>query len=91
MIEVRIGDDGGEGLDVDALAREALEQIAEEARAIRCPVHGTPPTIVMENGGLTMQTCCEALDDAIDQAFPEGEDESEDWTDDDWEEEEDPA
>lgn len=75
MMEVRIGDDGEDGPGEAELAREALEQIADEARAVLCPVHGTPPKIIMAEGGLTMETCCEALDDALDRAFPEGEEE----------------
>ena len=83
MMEVRIGEEGGDEPGADELAREALEQIADEARAVLCPVHGTPPKIIMAEGGLTMETCCEELDDALDRAFPEGEEE------DDWDDEED--
>jgi hypothetical protein len=73
MSEGQIG-----GFDERAAAHDALEEIAAQARAIRCPVHGTPPDVIMADGGLSLKTCCEALDEAIDAAFPEGDEEDED-------------
>jgi hypothetical protein len=66
-----------DGPEVDALAHEVLEQIAAEVRTIHCPVHGTPATAIVGEGGIKVETCCEALDEAVDAAFPEGEDDDE--------------
>ncbi len=78
MLNEQRSSDGEDGFGGGDYAQEILEEIAAQARAIRCPLHGTPPTVIMSDGGITFETCCEDLDNAIDDAFPEPENADED-------------